>query len=719
VGLALLVGVAPAGASPLLVTLLAGACLWVIRRARDSYVVALEEKLRISPRTTHVGVPSELEVADKVTLDSLVRALHSQDGTQVRTALSILRRSSRFRLEEHLQSLLTHEDEAVRMMALDLVPAHPSPEVEFVLASILSLDRRRPRAAAARALARCQPHRAGQVLGPYLHDPDPGVACAVIAALFPLEDCRAAARARLEDLLAQRALADAMLRRELARLLGDLPPLEALPVLPALVGDDESSVRALALRSAGALCARAAQEGAVDVALAVVPFLEQRLAVRSDRGAARSALAQLGDHVVPLLRQNLDDRTLPLGVRIEIPRILRAIGTRAAGQAMLFSNVRDHPSLRWRTAESIFQLRRQHPDVELDLGRANQACLRRLAGFSHYRPLCHALALADETAPKGGQARRAWDVLRHATTDRLLQNLEMAVRLLGLHRGVERMDRVAEQLVVAERAALDGIPYAQVASGRADALEVLDVALRGDDLHSDVMRVLEPPPPIATAEGPANLPWRTVADTARALRCSADPLVAALAHRVLRSGLLMPDEASIPKEMPPPPSPDDGALVSDPTDHAELDMDDALVTKILALEKVDLFSGLPVDDVAAIASIAVERHAEAGEVLYREGDPGETMMVLISGTVSLSRAGRAYMKMGPGESIGQVSLLDRGPRPTTAVVSDPLGAELLTIGCDAFIDLVTDRPELMRGLFGVLAKRLRALIDMQAGRVEA
>src|SRR5262249_26155154 len=141
-------------------------------------------------------------------------------------------------------------------------------------------------------------------------------------------------------------------------------------------------------------------------------------------------------------------------------------------------------------------------------------------------------------------------------------------------------------------------------------------------------------------------------------------------------------------------------------------MDEKLLSRILTLERVDLFGGLLVDDLAAIAGIAEERRAQPGEVLYREGEPGDAMLVVVSGRGEVQHAGRLMIEVGPGESLGQVSFLDRGPRPTTAVVGGA-PAELLVLGCEAFADLVTDRPGLTRGLFVVLGKRLRTLIDLQ------
>ncbi|MBI5498080.1 MAG: cyclic nucleotide-binding domain-containing protein [Deltaproteobacteria bacterium] len=707
-----LVSVFPRLASPWLVAFPAVACLVLIRLLRGAYLGALEEKLRGS----RARVVLTVDVVDRATRDALRHALRSPQPTDVLAALDILKRHRGFRPEDHLADLLTHPDEAVRLAGLDLVPAHPTAAIESTLGAILAADRRRPRAAAARALARVNPERAVEILRPYLHDADPGVSCAVVAALHRLPEARTEAEGRLEELLSRRGQAPTAERRELARLLGELPPSWAVDELPTLLRDAEASVRAIALQSAAHLAEAAVRRGRPDDVMDLVPAVQARLAARQDRAEARQALARLGDAVVPQLRANLDDRSLPLAVRIEIPRLLRLVGTPLAADALLFSNIRDNPSLRWRIASSLFQLHHRHPEIPLDRDRTDDACRRRLAAFEHYRPLCHALAAGDVSAPRGGPAGRAWNMLRHTTFDRLLQNLQMSVRLLGLHRGTERMDRAARRLAEAERRALLGASLEEVQMLRGDALEVMDVALQGDPLHDEVIRVLEPAPPI---RGDRNVPWAQVADTVRALRVSTDPLVAVWAQRVLRSGVIRDDESSRPAAallMPMPPTDPDIPLpqVNDPTDSEEaVPMDEKLLSRILALEKVDLFEGLSVDDLAAMAAVAEERHAEPGEVLYREGEPGETMMVLVSGQVDLIRQQRAFLRLGPGESLGQVSLLDRGPRPTTAVVASGLGAELLSIHCDAFMDLVMDRPELTRGLFTVLARRLRALIDLQ------
>lgn len=138
-------------------------------------------------------------------------------------------------------------------------------------------------------------------------------------------------------------------------------------------------------------------------------------------------------------------------------------------------------------------------------------------------------------------------------------------------------------------------------------------------------------------------------------------------------------------------------------------MGSQMVERILLLEGVTMFQGAEIDDIAAVAQICSERKIAAGDVVFEEGALGEEMFVVSKGGVSLERNGRQLMTFTQGDSFGHVSVLDRGPRPATARALDR-GAELLVIDRQHFMDLVTDRPELLHGLFKVLTKRVRDLL---------
>lgn len=145
-------------------------------------------------------------------------------------------------------------------------------------------------------------------------------------------------------------------------------------------------------------------------------------------------------------------------------------------------------------------------------------------------------------------------------------------------------------------------------------------------------------------------------------------------------------------------------------------MADDLIERLFLLEDVDIFHGLSADDLLAIAALATELVVDAGHVLYREGDTSNnSLYVICDGVIELTRQGRQIMTLHAGESAGQVSFVDKGPRPVTARVSDAGASRLLVVEREQFFDLMADRASLMHGFFDVLANRLRALIDKAGG----
>ena len=57
---------------------------------------------------------------------------------------------------------------------------------------------------------------------------------------------------------------------------------------------------------------------------------------------------------------------------------------------------------------------------------------------------------------------------------------------------------------------------------------------------------------------------------------------------------------------------------------------------------------------------------EPGEVLFREGDPGEVMFAVVEGRIELSRHGHGVEEVGPGGILGELALIDASPRSATA-----------------------------------------------------
>ena len=79
------------------------------------------------------------------------------------------------------------------------------------------------------------------------------------------------------------------------------------------------------------------------------------------------------------------------------------------------------------------------------------------------------------------------------------------------------------------------------------------------------------------------------------------------------------------------------------------------------LRKVGLFSTCSQRDLRKVARAADEVTRAAGTVLIEQGDIGHEAYVILERTVAVRRNGRKVTDLGPGESVGELSLLDRGP----------------------------------------------------------
>jgi MFS family permease len=83
------------------------------------------------------------------------------------------------------------------------------------------------------------------------------------------------------------------------------------------------------------------------------------------------------------------------------------------------------------------------------------------------------------------------------------------------------------------------------------------------------------------------------------------------------------------------------------------------------VRSVDAFAELPLTAVERLAAGMVPLAAGRGEVLMREGEPGDTFVVVAAGEVEVSVGGTAMQRLGPGAGFGEIALLRRSPRTAT------------------------------------------------------
>ncbi len=133
-----------------------------------------------------------------------------------------------------------------------------------------------------------------------------------------------------------------------------------------------------------------------------------------------------------------------------------------------------------------------------------------------------------------------------------------------------------------------------------------------------------------------------------------------------------------------------------------------------ALTRAPLFEALDDEAAEALRDTMVEVTFTKGQEIFREGDPGDRLYVVLDGKVKLgvtSPDGRENLLgvQGPGEMFGELSLFD--PVPRTATATAVTDCRLMGLGHQDLHTWLTGRPVLAQALLQALARRLRRTND--------
>jgi CRP/FNR family transcriptional regulator, cyclic AMP receptor protein len=129
--------------------------------------------------------------------------------------------------------------------------------------------------------------------------------------------------------------------------------------------------------------------------------------------------------------------------------------------------------------------------------------------------------------------------------------------------------------------------------------------------------------------------------------------------------------------------------------------------KLELLRRVPLFAALEPDDLRELAGIVDENEVPAGTALTHEGRHEGYFFVIVSGTVRIERHGNTVNTLSDGDFLGEIALLDGGPRTATAITVT--SSRLLTMTHRRFRQLLDESPLIRTAVVGELSRRLRSL----------
>lgn len=99
----------------------------------------------------------------------------------------------------------------------------------------------------------------------------------------------------------------------------------------------------------------------------------------------------------------------------------------------------------------------------------------------------------------------------------------------------------------------------------------------------------------------------------------------------------------------------------------------------------------------------------AGTAIFAEGDAGTEMFGVVAGSVELTVGGTVIAKLGPGDTFGEMAVVDASPRMATATAAED--TELAVISRRKFLFLVHETPMFALQVMSSMAERLRTAAE--------
>ena len=128
------------------------------------------------------------------------------------------------------------------------------------------------------------------------------------------------------------------------------------------------------------------------------------------------------------------------------------------------------------------------------------------------------------------------------------------------------------------------------------------------------------------------------------------------------------------------------------------------------LKKNPMFADLGTDELQRISGRCHTRHLRAGEMLFRKGDPGDSLFGLRHGQIRIEAGASGGSRqtlnfMGPGDLFGEVAVLDGQSRTADATAGEP--SELFVLRREDFLGFLEREPRVAIKIIQLLCQRIR------------
>jgi CRP-like cAMP-binding protein len=134
----------------------------------------------------------------------------------------------------------------------------------------------------------------------------------------------------------------------------------------------------------------------------------------------------------------------------------------------------------------------------------------------------------------------------------------------------------------------------------------------------------------------------------------------------------------------------------------------------MLLKQVPLFRSLPLEECRRMAALLRKHYLKKGEVLFRKGDEGTALYMILSGKLKISRQSRdgdevILAVLGGGDFCGEMALLDGFPRSADAAALEE--TQLFGLNRKDFLAYMINHETAVQAILAALSQRLRKADD--------
>jgi len=134
-----------------------------------------------------------------------------------------------------------------------------------------------------------------------------------------------------------------------------------------------------------------------------------------------------------------------------------------------------------------------------------------------------------------------------------------------------------------------------------------------------------------------------------------------------------------------------------------------IVEKTALMKAYPVFGAVPTESLAMLAARTQERHYDAGDYIFREGEPNRATVLVVEGRLEVRKRGQFFRIVDAGTGFGQLELREGDPHTVSVIALTH--THVVWISVEELLDSVLDYPEIGVGLIRLLATRVQEQLD--------